>query len=81
MGKKGHNSQFDENNPDDQKFTTNLDWIGFNGWWFHVMQYRYPDHPTSKLLKTVLTNKARSLKADGVVGFGIGCIYSALANN
>ena len=79
--KKGHNSQFDENNPDDQKFTTNLDWIGFNGWWFHVMQYRYPDHPTSKLLKTVLTNKARSLKADGVVGFGIGCIYSALANN
>ena len=48
---------------------------------FHVIQYRYPDHPTSKLLKKELTNKARSLKADGIVGFGIGCIYNAIANN
>ena len=79
--RKGHNSQFDENNPDEQKFNTNLDWIDFNAWWFHVMQYRYPDHPTSKLLQTELTNKAKSLKADGITGFGIGCIYNALANN
>ena len=79
--KKGHNSQFDENNPDFQKFNTNLDSIDFDAWWFHVMQYRYPDHPTSKFLQKELTSKARSLKTGSTVGFGVGCIYSAVANN
>ena len=35
----------------------------------------------SKLLKKELTNNAKSLKADGITGFGIGCIYNAVANN
>lgn len=79
--KKGHNSQFDENNPDYQKFNQRLDSIDFDAWWFHVIQYRYPDHPTSKFLQKELTSKARSLKTGSTVGFGVGCIYSALANN
>jgi len=45
------------------------------------MQYRYPDHPTSKFLQKELTSKARSLKTGSTVGFGVGCIYSAVANN
>ena len=28
-----------------------------------------------------LTSKARNLKADRIVGFGIGCICNAIANN
>ena len=28
-----------------------------------------------------LTSKARSLKTGSTVGFGVGCIYSAVANN
>jgi len=79
--KKGHNSQFDENNPDYQKFNQRLDSIDFDAWWFHVIQYRYPDHSTSKFLQKELTSKARSLKTGSTVGFGVGCIYSALANN
>jgi len=75
--KKRHNSQASNGV---QKFTPNLDWISFNGPWFHIMQYRYPEHRTSKFLKSHMTNRARSLKADDVVGIGMGCIYNSLAN-
>ena len=77
--KKGHNAQFDPNNPDYQKYSR-LDVISFNGIWFHVFQYRYPSHPTAKFIKEQMSPQARSLKTDGYLGFGVGCIYNALAN-
>ena len=75
--KKGHNSQASNG---EQKFNKNLDGVSFNGPWFHIIQYRYPNHKTSKFLKSKMTNRARSLKSDDVAGIGIGCIYNALAN-
>ena len=63
-----------------QKINKNLDDVSFNGPWFHIIQYRYPNHKTSKFLKSRMTNRARSLKSDDVAGIGIGCIYNALAN-
>ena len=75
--KKGHNSQASNGV---QKFTKNLDAVSFNGPWFHIIQYRYPNHKTSKFLKSRMTNRARSLKSDDVAGIGMGCIYNALAN-
>ena len=77
--KKGHNAQFDPKNPDYQKYSR-LDSISFNGIWFHVFQYRYPSHPTAKFIKEQMSPQARSLKTDGYLGFGVGCIYNALAN-
>ena len=75
--KEQHNSQASNGV---QKFTRNLDSISFNGPWLHVMQYRYPEHRTSKFLKSHMSNRAQSLKGDEVVGIGMGCIYNALAN-
>ena len=75
--KKAHNSQASNGV---QKFNKNLDGVSFNGPWFHIIQYRYPDHRTSKFLKSKMTTRARSLKSDEVAGIGIGCIYNALAN-
>jgi len=75
--KKAHNSQASNGV---QKFNKNLDGVSFNGPWFHIIQYRYPNHRTSKFLKSKMTTKARSLKSDEIAGIGIGCIYNALAN-
>lgn len=75
--KKAHNSQASNGV---QKFNKNLDGVSFNGPWFHIIQYRYPDHRTSKFLKSKMTTRARSLKSDEIAGIGIGCIYNALAN-
>jgi hypothetical protein len=75
--KKSHNSQASNGI---QKFNKNLDSVSFNGPWFHIIQYRYPNHRTSKFLKSKMTTNARSLKSDEVVGIGLGCIYNALAN-
>ena len=57
-----------------------LDGVSFNGSWLHIIQYRYPNHRTSKFLKSKMTNRARSLKSDEVMSIGVGCIYNALAN-
>jgi len=57
-----------------------LDGVSFNGPWLHIIQYRYPNHRTSKFLKSKMTNRARSLKSDEVMSIGVGCIYNALAN-
>jgi hypothetical protein len=76
--KKAHNSQASNGI---QKFNKNLDGVSFNGPWLHIIQYRYPDHRTSKFLKSEMTTKARSLKSDEVMGIGLGCIYNALANS
>ena len=75
--KKAHNSQ-----PSNgiQKFNKNLNSITIDSQWFHIIQYRYPNHRTSKFLKTQLTTKAKSLKSSGAIAIGIGCIYNALAN-
>ena len=75
--KKGHNSQASNGI---QKFSKTLDSLSFNGPWLHIIQYRYPNHRTSKFLKSKMTNRARSLKSDEVMGIGVGCIYNALAN-
>ena len=75
--KKRHNSQASNGV---QKFNPRLDSISFNGPWFHIMQYRYPEHRTSKFLKTHMTSRAQSLKGDAVAGISLGCIYNSLAN-
>ena len=75
--KKAHNAQ-----PSNgiQKFNKNLNSITIDSPWFHIIQYRYPNHRTSKFLKTKLTTKAKSLKSSGAIAISIGCIYNALAN-
>tara|TARA_B110001450_G_C17633799_1_gene486326 strand:+ start:129 stop:1328 length:1200 start_codon:yes stop_codon:yes gene_type:complete len=75
--KKAHNAQASNGI---QKFNKTLDSVSFNGPWFHIIQYRYPIHRTSKFLKSKMTPRARSLKSDEVAGIGMGCIYNALAN-
>ena len=77
--KKATRGQFDPKNPHNQSFTK-LDNLNFNGIWLHSFQYRYPDHPTTMFLKERLTTRAQSLRSDGYLGFGAGCIYNALAN-
>ena len=75
--KNSHNSQASNSV---QEFNQNLDEVSFNGPWFHIIQYRYPNHRTSRFLRTRMTSNARSLKSDEVMGIGVGCIYNALAN-
>ena len=60
--KKAHNAQ-----PSNgiQKFNKNLNSITIDSQWFHIIQYRYPNHRTSKFLKTKLNTKAKSLKSSG----------------
>ena len=60
--KKAHNAQ-----PSNgiQKFNKNLNSITIDSQWFHIIQYRYPNHRTSKFLKTKLNTKAKSLKSRG----------------
>ena len=77
--KKANNAQFDPNKPHYQNFGL-LDNLNFNGIWLHSFQYRYPEHPTTKFLKERVSVRALSLKNDGYLGFGAGCIYNALAN-
>ena len=76
--KKAHNSQFDPEMPNFQNFPNDLNHVSFEGWWMWVFQYRYPDHPLSKLFKEKLSPYASSIKADKSYGFGIGCIYKTL---
>ena len=76
--KKAHNSQFDPEMPNFQSFPNDLNHVSFEGWWMWVFQYRYPDHPLSKLFKEKLSPYASSIKADKSYGFGIGCIYKTL---
>lgn len=75
--KNAHNSQASNSV---QEFNQNLDDVSFNGPWFHIIQYRYPNHRTSRFLRSRMTSNARSLKSDEVIGIGVGCIYNALAN-
>ena len=75
--KKQHNSQASIGV---QQFSKELDYISYNGPWFHIMQYRYPEHRTTKFLKSHMTHRAKSLKGDEVIGIGMGCIYNALSN-
>ena len=49
--------------------------------WFHIIQYRYPNHRTSKFIKENMYPRATSLKADQKLGISLGCIYNALANS
>ena len=75
--KKGHNAQFDPNNPDYQKYSQLA--INFNGIWFHVFQYRYPNHPVAKFIKEQMSPQAKSLKTDGYLGFGVGYFLQCIS--
>ena len=80
--KKAHNSQFDKNNPHYQKFNNKLSTQKRDSWWMFAMQYRYPDHPTSKFLADKLSKRMYNqvTKVDPLLGFGAGCVYAALTD-
>ena len=63
-----------------QDFRGDFNSISHDTAWFHIIQYRYPDHRTSRFIKENMYPRARSLKVDQILGISLGCIYNSLAN-
>ena len=63
-----------------QDFRSDFNSTSHGSAWFHILQYRYPDHRTSKFIKEEMYPRATSLKSDQILGISLGCIYNALAN-
>ena len=76
--KKKYNSQASNGKQD---FRSDFNSTSHDAAWFHIIQYRYPNHRTSKFIKENMYPRATSLKADQKLGISLGCIYNALANN
>ena len=75
--KEQHNSHASNRKQD---FKGDFNSISHDAAWFHILQYRYPDHRTSKFIKEEMYPRAASLKSDQILGISLGCIYNALAN-
>ena len=75
--KEQHNSHASNGKQD---FRGDFNSISHDAAWFHIIQYRYPDHRTSEFIKENMYPRARSLKADQTLGISLGCIYNSLAN-
>jgi len=76
--KKKYNSQASNGKQD---FRSDFNSTSHDAAWFHIIQYRYPNHRTSKFIKENMYPRATSLKADQKLGISLGCIYNALANS
>ena len=76
--KKKYNSQASNGKQD---FKSDFNSTSKDAAWFHIIQYRYPNHRTSKFIKEDMYPRAISLKADQTLGISLGCIYNALANS
>ena len=63
-----------------QDFKSDFNSTSKDAAWFHIMQYRYPNHRTSKFIKENMYPRAIFLKADQTLGVSLGCIDNALAN-
>jgi hypothetical protein len=61
-----------------QEFLDTIDIPNGNSW-FYIYIFRFPDSEVSKRLQQLLDKHPRTSRRDGLVGFGLGCIY-AIAN-
>lgn len=51
----------------------------WGGSWWHIYPYRYPAHPNSSRLRSLVPTSARSAYTDQEIGLGVGCLYNAAA--
>jgi hypothetical protein len=75
--KKKHNSHTSNGKQD---YKSDFNSTSHDSAWYHIIQYRYPNHRTSNFIKENMYPRATSLKADQKYGISLGCIYNALAN-
>ena len=54
-----------------------------NNSWFYIFAYRYPNSTvTEELLSLIYKGQDETLGSkDGQIGFGLGCVYSAINDN
>jgi hypothetical protein len=72
--KKRRNSSYKNKTQDWNKYTWQNS--NFAGSWLHIYPYRYPDHPNSKQLTSLVGWQAKSAYQDNDYGIGIGCLYN-----
>jgi len=65
--------------PGKQEFPKSINLPNGNSW-FYIYAFRYPDSPVTSRLMSLLNEKPNMARRDGLVGFGLGCIY-AVAND
>ena len=75
--KVAHNSIYVEG---EQEFKENINQIPNGNSWFHIYAYRYPKSEITKQLYSLLnsSNNDNSASKDAMIGFGLGCLYSAI---
>jgi hypothetical protein len=76
--KTAHNSIY---TPDKQEFSDHLSFPNGNAW-LYIYAYRYPESNVTTELLDLLNNEVKKAPAavDGMVGFGLGCIYASLSD-
>jgi len=66
--------------PGQQEFPKSINLPNGNSW-FYIYAFRYPNNPVAKRLMSLLKEEKPNIaRRDGLVGFGLGCIY-AVAND
>ncbi|WP_435137529.1 peptidoglycan-binding domain-containing protein [Pseudopelagicola sp. nBUS_19] len=76
--KVAHNAIYVEG---EQEFKENLNDIPNGNSWFHIYAYRYPNSELTKQLRTLLQfENSNSASKDAMIGFGLGCLYSAASD-
>ena len=76
--KIAHNSVY---TPDKQEFSDHLSFPNGNAW-LYIYAYRYPESYVTTELLDLLKSEVKKAPAavDGMVGFGLGCIYASLSD-
>lgn len=75
--KQRHNSSYNDNTQDWDKFGWPRN--NFGGSWYHIYQYRFPDHSNTLKLRKLVKWNDRSAKQDIDYGMGLGCVYNLAA--
>ena len=76
--KVAHNAIYVE---EEQEFKENLNDIPNGNSWFHIYAYRYPNSEITHQLRTLLQiENSNSASKDAMIGFGLGCLYSAASD-
>lgn len=69
--------------PGYQDFKSSITDMPNNNSWFYIFAYRYPNSTvTDELLSLIYEGQDETLGSkDGQIGFGLGCVYSAINDN
>ncbi len=72
--KVAHNGVYEQGKQD---FRNTIDKMPNGHSWFYIYAYRYPDSTLTTALEDMLSGAFRQAVKEGMVGFGLGCIYAA----